>query len=126
MAVWLHPLLKEKKADDVLYHHNNRITEFPRSNVFAVINNVLVTPARDMLKGMTRKFVLEQAALLYQQKNEISTLRNCITFPEIFLTSTTKRVMPVLRVNDKVIENGTPCPVAAAMWELFMKMEQQL
>lgn len=126
MAVWLHPLLKEKKADDVLYHQNNHITEFPRANVFAVINNVLVTPAHNMLKGITRKFVLEQAASFIQAEERTINAEELYHASEIFLTSTTKRVMPVVRVNDKVIGNGTPGPVAIALWDLFMKMEQQL
>lgn len=126
MAVWLHPLLKEKKADDVLYHYNNNITEFPRANVFAVINNVLVTPAHDMLKGITRKFVLEQAASFMSVEERDIHPEELNHASEIFLTSTTKRVMPVVKVNNKVIGNGTPGPVAATLWELFMKMEQQL
>lgn len=126
MAVWLHPLLKEKNAADVLYHHNNSITEFPRANVFAVIKDVLVTPSRNMLKGITRKFVLEQAASLIPTEERDINVEELYQASEIFLTSTTKRVMPVVSVNDKVIGNGIPGPVAAALWDLFMKMEQQL
>jgi D-alanine transaminase/branched-chain amino acid aminotransferase len=126
MAVWLHPLLKEKKADDVLYYQNNIITEFPRANVFAVINNVLVTPASNMLKGITRKFILEQAASFIPTEERDIHPGELYHASEIFLTSTTKRVMPVLKLNDDIVGTGTPGPVAAALWDLFMKMEQQL
>lgn len=126
MAVWLHPLLKEKKADDVLYHYNNNITEFPRANVFAVINNVLVTPANNMLKGITRKFVLEQAVSFIPTEERDIHPEELYHASEIFLTSTTKRVMPVLRLNDVIVAKGTPGPVASALWEMFMKMEQNI
>lgn len=126
MAVWLHPLLKDKNADDVLYYHNNNITEFPRANVFAVINNVLVTPANNMLKGITRKFILEQAASFIPTEERSINVQELYEASEIFLTSTTKRVMPVIKVNDHAVRNGTPGPVASALWDLFMQLEQQL
>lgn len=125
MAVWLHPLLEEKKADDVLYHHNNIITEFPRANVFVVTKqNKLVTPAHNMLKGITRKFVLEQAASFIAVEERDILVNELNDAAEIFLTSTTKRVIPVLKVNDHIVGNGTPGPVASALWQRFITFEQ--
>lgn len=124
MAVWLHPLLAQKKADDVLYHQNNIITEFPRANVFIVTKeNKLITPAHNMLKGITRKFVLEQAADFMQVEERDVTLDEIYNASEVFLTSTTKRVIPVLKVDDQKIGEGVPGSVALQLWDLFMKME---
>jgi branched-chain amino acid aminotransferase len=126
MAVWLQPLLKEKGSDDVLYHHNGIVTEFPRANVFAVINHVLVTPASNILRGITRKYVLEQAGSFIKTEERDIKVEELYHASEIFLTSTTKRVIPVLRLNDVIVAKGTPGPVASALWEMFMKMEQNI
>lgn len=126
MAVWLHPLLKEKKVDDVLYHHNNCVTEFPRANVFAVTKeNKLVTPARNMLKGITRKFVLQQAPTWIEVEERDLTVEELINASEVFLTSTTKRVIPVISVDGRTIGNGKAGRITRQLWECFMQLEKQ-
>ncbi|HRO71128.1 MAG TPA: aminotransferase class IV, partial [Chitinophagaceae bacterium] len=62
MGVWLQRKVNEKQAADVLYHKNGIITEFPRSNVFVVTaDQAVITPAENILPGITRKKVLELA-----------------------------------------------------------------
>ena len=53
--------IKEAGATDVLFHKRGYISELSRSNVFLVKNNVLITPNRKILRGITRKVVLELA-----------------------------------------------------------------
>ena len=61
-GIRLIPTLAEKGYDDVLYHSDGIITEFPRSNVFIVdAQNRLATPAKDILHGITRKLLLHLA-----------------------------------------------------------------
>jgi branched-chain amino acid aminotransferase len=51
--------------DDILFtHRDGYITEATRSNFFCVIDDVLVTPQRGMLMGITRHVMLELAAQL--------------------------------------------------------------
>ena len=46
----------------MLYFNDQSVTEFPRSNVFAFTREgKLVTPVRDILRGITRKQVLALA-----------------------------------------------------------------
>jgi D-alanine transaminase/branched-chain amino acid aminotransferase len=53
----------DKKADDVLYHKDGLVLELPRSNVFIVTKDeTIVTPATNVLHGITRKYVLEIGA----------------------------------------------------------------
>ena len=124
-AVWLQPLLKEKKVNDALYYNENSITEFPRCNVFVVTKDKqLVTPAYNMLKGITRKQVLEIAAdhlSTAERDIPVSTLTEAA---EIFLTATTKKIIPVVKVNDMVIGNGKPGPVTRKLYEQFLLLER--
>lgn len=124
MAVWLHPLLKEKGVDDVLYHQNNIITEFPRANVFVVTKeNKLVTPASNILHGITRKFVLQQAASFMQTEERTVNIDEIYNAAEVFLTSTTRRVIPVLKVDGRRIGDGKPGPVSQQLWKTVKTVE---
>jgi len=124
-AVWLQPLLKEMGADDVLYHSSGVISEFPRANVFAVINNTLVSPARNMLKGITRKQVLTIASNLLPVEERDLHLDELKHSSELFLTSTTRRIMPVLKINDQTIGNGAPGSITTALYHRFLELEKQ-
>jgi len=124
-AVWLQPLLKEKKAADVLYHHNNNITEFPRSNVFVVTkDNRLLTPARNMLKGITRKQVLSLAAAILPVEERDIHREEVYDAAELFLTSTSKKIMPVVRVDDIVIGDGKPGVITREVYRRFLEKEK--
>lgn len=125
MAVWLQPLLKEKQANDVLYYTKESITEFPRCNVFIVTaDNKLVTPARNMLLGITRKNVLALATGLLEKEERNIPIEELATAKEIFLTSTTKKIIPILKVNDKIVGDGRPGEVTTKLYKKFLVLEQ--
>ncbi|MBK8141239.1 MAG: aminotransferase class IV family protein [Chitinophagaceae bacterium] len=127
MAVWLQPLLKEKKADDVLYHNKESITEFPRCNVFIVTKeNKLVTPARNMLRGITRKNVLALAATSIQVEERDISIAELFSASEVFLTSTSKKILPVLTIDNTIIGNGRPGPVTTALYRQFIALERNV
>lgn len=124
-AVWLQPLLKEKKAADVLYHHNKIITEFPRSNVFVVTKDKrLLTPARNMLKGITRKQVLSLAAAILPVEERDIHLEEVYDAAELLLTSTSKKLMPVVRIDDTVIGEGKPGELTRELYRRFLEKEK--
>jgi len=125
MAVWLQPLLKEKKADDLLYFKNNIITEFPRSNVFAVTaENKLITPVNNILKGITRKNILSIAAEIMPVEERDITVDELLNASEVFLTATTKRIIPIVKINGQTIGNGKPGSVTSALYKKFMELER--
>lgn len=125
MAVWLHPLLKEKKADDILYFKNNIITEFPRANVFMVTaDKKLVTPRHNILHGITRKNVLALAAGSMTVEEKDITVDELMNAAEIFLTSTTKKILPVTKINGKLVGNGKPGAITSMLYQRFIEMEE--
>jgi branched-chain amino acid aminotransferase len=103
MAIWLQPLRTEKKADDILYHQNGLITESPRSNFFLVTKeNKIITPAENVLSGITRKKIIVLAKKDFEVEERDIELGEIKEAKEAFLTSTTKQVLPVRRINDTV------------------------
>lgn len=111
MAIWLQPYIKEYGADDVLYHQDGVITECPRSNFFAVTaEGIVVTPAQGILRGITRGKVLELARDKFRVEERDVTLEELRTAREAFITSTTKHILPVTRVDG--MEIGGPGEVS--------------
>ena len=110
MAVWLQPLLKEKAASDVLFHQNNIITELPRCNIFLVQSGgKVITPKNNVLHGITRSKILKlNIPGISVAEKEMITLEDVYAAEEIFLTSTSKKVLPICKVDDKVIGKGKP------------------
>ena len=102
-AIWLQPLIKQTSADDVLYHNNGFITECPRSNFFLVTaNGHIATPPENVLKGVTRKKVIELARREFTVEERSIHLQELATAQEAFITSTTKRLLPVAAIDKKV------------------------
>jgi len=122
-AIWLQPVLKEKKADDVLYHSSGLLRECPRANFFIVTkDDQVLTPESDMLKGVSRKQVLEISAGMYHTEARDVTLDELRNAKEAFITSTTKNILPVVQVDGKILGDGKPGTVTRALAEKYNGM----
>ncbi len=118
MAVWLQPMLREKKADDVLYYQNNMLTEFPRANLFIVTKeNVLVTPAENILLGVTRKKLIKLAERNISKEELYNS-------SEAFMSSTTKRILPIIKADGKEIGDGHPGKITKEFYKKFLSLEK--
>ena len=127
MGIWLQQKVKSQKAADVLYHHKGIVSEFPRANVFIVTNEgTLVTPSEEILKGITRMKLIELAKGKIEVEERPLQLDEIKEAAEVFMTSTTKRILPINQVDDVVIGNGKAGPVATAFNGLFLDMEEKL
>lgn len=121
-SIWLQPFIKEKGADDVLYHHNSHIRECPRSNIFIVSeHDEVLTPSHGILEGINRNKILSFSE--FNAKEEKITLDHLRASKEVFMTSTTKNVLPVFQVNGKMIGNGKPGEITQAIFEQLVKSQ---
>jgi branched-chain amino acid aminotransferase len=126
MAIWLLNKMKQQKADEVLYVKDNRVLEFPRSNVFAVTKNqTVVTPDENVLNGITRMMVLQLAEKKYKVEKRQVTIDELLDAAEVFLTSTTRRILPVLKINDQIISDGKPGAITIDLYNSFLKLEDE-
>lgn len=126
MGVWLQPKVKAAGANDVLFVKDGLISELPRSNVFIISKEgALVTPSDNILHGITRQKVLTLASEAMPVEIRPVTLEELSRAAEAFVTSTTKRLIPVLSVNGKPIGNGIAGAITAQLYRRFVEMEQQ-
>ena len=110
--------LREYKAVDVMFH-SDIISEASRANLFFVKGGAVYTPASNILKGITRKQVLTLRSDIFVEDISIDQLYD---FDEMFMTSTSRDVTPVVAVEGKKIGNGTPGPVSREIMELFGRL----
>lgn len=106
MAIWLQPMRIEKGADDVLYHQNGLISECPRSNFFLVTQDErIITPASGALNGITRKKLLALTGQPFEIEERDVLMEEIKTAKEAFITSTTKRILPVRQIDEVVFKS---------------------
>ncbi len=118
-SIRLEPLRKAKGAFDILYHSHHGITECPRSNFFAFVGDTLVTPADHVLLGVTRKLVLKLAAEEFSIEERELRMEEIGQFTEAFVTSTSKKIVPVTRIDDQEIGSGRVGERTGRLMQLF-------
>ncbi len=113
--------LKAGGFDDVLYHHNDSVSESSRSNIFIVKNGVLITPKADILRGVTRNFLMQLAADVMPVEEHDVTVSEVLNADEVFISGSSKRVQPVLQVNDRHFDIGK---YSRVLYDLLLKNEE--
>jgi D-alanine transaminase len=110
--------------DEALFVDNGVITECSASNFFAVIGGKLVTHpvGSKVLPGITRAVLLERAAALGIEVDERRlTEDEALRASELFITSTTREVSWVARLNDRYIGQARCGPMTLALHRALCK-----
>ncbi len=109
-------------ADEALFVRDGLVTEGTSSNVFIVHQGEIVTPPADhrILAGVTRGLILEIArACGYRTHEREIPLPELKAASEVFITSTVKEVLAVIRVDETVIGNGEPGVVFRRLYDVY-------
>ena len=124
-------LLRQLAVDaggaETLLFRDGYLTEGAASNIFIVKDGVLVAPPKShlMLPGITYDVVLELAAThgLPHEVREI--LEDEVrTADEIWMTSSTKEVLPITMLDARAVGTGKPGPVAARMHGWYQEFKE--
>ncbi|MFP4130087.1 MAG: D-amino acid aminotransferase [Halorhodospira sp.] len=119
----------DEGAHEAILHRDGRITEGAASTVFLVRSGELATPElhSGLLPGVTREVVLELAAahgLPYRTRPiPLAELRSG---DEVWLSSSTKEVIPVIELDGEPVGRGTPGPAYEAMRGWFAQLRRQI
>jgi branched-chain amino acid aminotransferase len=101
------------------------VSEATAENVFIVRKGRLATPSTNsaILHGVTREKVLEIGqALGYEASEREITPFELINADEVFLTGTLAEIVPVVKVNGRIIGTGKVGPVTAKIYGEFVKV----
>ncbi|AJY76976.1 D-amino-acid transaminase [Paenibacillus beijingensis] len=118
----------EKGCFEAILVRDGKVTEGTSSNVYMVKDgSILTTPLSNrILPGITRMAVKQIAGELHIPFVEAYfTPEDMLRADEVFITSTTSEIMPVVRINDEEINSGEPGPVARALYEQLKTMIQR-
>ena len=125
--------LLRQKAQDVgaqesLLIRDGYMTEGSASNSYAVIDGVIFTAPKDekVLPGITRDLVLElaQAAGIAYREEAVS-LAQLQQADEIWISSSTRELLPVTMLDDKPVGSGKPGPVWQQVDNLYQRYKQE-
>jgi branched-chain amino acid aminotransferase len=95
--------MRNHQASDLLYHQHGEVSELTRSNIFLFRGDTLITSNQNILNGVTRRVVMELAARHFEIQVRPVSLDETLAASEVFTTSTTKWVMPVVAIGDHAI-----------------------
>ena len=108
----------------LMLNHKGEVAECTGDNFFLVRERRLLTPPNDagILEGITRDGRDRSGPRAGIQVAEIPLTRHDVYIAdECFLTGTAAEVMPVVKVDSRVIGDGTPGPVTRDLSERFHK-----
>ncbi len=113
----------QSNAMDAIMVRDGLVTEGTASNVFVIHHGVISTPLKSdcLLPGITRDLVIE-LALANDFKVEERDIREdeLVTADEIWLTSSTREIAPVVKLNNHVIGSG----IAGGCWKKVIGLYQ--
>ncbi|MDQ1001166.1 D-alanine transaminase [Neobacillus niacini] len=122
-------LLAKQKASEqgcfeAIQHRGQEVTEGSSSNIFMVKNGTVITHESNhlILKGITKDVILDLCF-----KNNIPVQERTFSLTEleeaeeVFLSSTTAEVMPVIEIDGKKIRSGIPGHLTRKLQDLFEK-----
>ena len=122
-SILLRHKAKEQEARETILIRDKYVTEGAASNVFVCTDDKILTPARTshVLSGITRDLIVE--ILMH---NDLPIVEGSISESklfsagEIWVTSSTWEIVPVVELDDKLVGNGKPGP----LWQQANKLYQ--
>jgi len=119
----------EEGVSEAILHRNGHITEGAACNIFAVFGDELITPPKssELLPGITRDLVLELSIEtgIKAQESDI-TFQEFKSADEIWLTSSTKEILPVTELDGSPVGDGKPGKVWRMMNDVYKKYKTTL
>jgi branched-chain amino acid aminotransferase len=109
----------------VMLNHRGEVAECTADNIFMVRDGVLSTPAPHcgILQGITRQTVLELAAEEGVAAREtVLTRFDLYTAEECFMTGSGAEIVPVVRIDGRIIGSGSPGAVTERLRLAFRKL----
>src|SRR5688572_15630449 len=115
-------------AETILFRHGN-LTEASASNVFIVKRGVIQSPPKSnlILPGITYDVVAELA-----QAHGLPLEFRAITedevraADEVWVTSSSKEVFPIVSLDGRPVGDGRPGPVFRRMYQLYQEFKQKV
>jgi branched-chain amino acid aminotransferase len=118
---------RRKGAIEVIYlDPHGRVREGTTSNLFIFQGNTLVTPGENILHGITRQKVLGLAENRFPVQVRDVTRAELVAADEAFITSSNRKVVPIVRVDEETIGDGKPGAHTRTLMQAFEEYTTRL
>jgi branched-chain amino acid aminotransferase len=127
-ALAMQEAVRRGASEAIMRNFKGELAECSTANIFVVKGGAALTPPIDagLLAGITREFLFEVGAEVGVPVREQSLGdEDLFTADEAFLTSTTRELVPIVRVDDRIIGSGRPGPVTTALLAAFRARAHQ-
>jgi branched-chain amino acid aminotransferase len=128
-ALAMQEAVRRGAFEAIMRNYRGELAECSTSNLFVVRDGAALTPPLEsgLLPGITREYLLEigpEAGVPVRER----VLRDPDLFDadECFLTSTTREIVPIVRVDDRIIGTGKPGPVTRKLLEALQRNAKEL
>jgi len=111
----------------VMLSHSGYVTEATGENLFIVKGKQLLTPPPyiGVLRGITRQTVMELgSSMRLDVREELLTRHDLFNSDEVFLTGTAAEIVPVSRIDGRIIGSGKPGPITRRLQQQFRKLTE--
>jgi branched-chain amino acid aminotransferase len=113
----------------LMCNYRGELTECSQANFFMVRGGAALTPKSNagLLEGVTRAFIFELGKELgIDVRDEVLVPKDLETADEMFITSTTRELSPVVNVDGRTVGSGKPGPVTKRLLGLYQQRAQEL
>jgi branched-chain amino acid aminotransferase len=113
----------------LMCNYRGELSECSQSNFFMVRDGAALTPksSAGLLEGVTRAFMFEVGRDVgIEVRDETLYPKDLESAEEVFITSTTREMSPVTRIDDRVIGSGKPGPITMKLLERYRRKAQEL
>jgi len=117
----------ESNAVEAVLYRKDLITEGSHTNFFGIDNGKVVTAPKSnlILSGITREIVIGLCKKLkIKVEEEFIKLNELNKYEEFFITSTTKEIFPVVRVDDRIVGSGKPGDITKKLQAAFKELTE--
>ncbi len=117
--------IREGASEALLLNDRGELTECAQSNVFLVLDGAALTPPLEagLLEGVTRNFLFEVGkAAGVPVREQTLRLEHLAIADELFVTSTTREVLGVTRVDAIEYGHGRPGPITRTLATEFRRL----
>ena len=116
--------LEAQAFEAIMINPDGEVTEGTTSNIWLIKKGMILTPTLDsgVLEGLSRKALFELARRdNLPIKEAILTKQDFLSADECFLTSTTRNLVPVTKIENQLIGNGKPGPKTLELLKSYLE-----
>jgi branched-chain amino acid aminotransferase len=128
-ALAMQEALRNGADEALMRNHRGEIAECAQANFFIVREGAAITPSLEagLLEGVTRNFLFEVgSAIGVSVRSEVLHDSDLEIADEMFITSSTREVLPVTMIDGHLIGEGLPGPVTQNLANAFRRKADQL